>query len=64
MAIALNAAFFVNAAILVLSATVFHIHGQDVRSIEAAYRLLPTFLGKAAPILFGIALLAPDRARP
>ncbi len=57
VAIALNAAFFVNAAILVLSATVFHLHGQDVRSIEAAYRLLPTFLGKAAPILFGIALL-------
>jgi manganese transport protein len=57
VAIALNAAFFVNAAILVLSATVFRLHGKDVRSIEEAYRLLPEFLGSAAPILFGIALL-------
>jgi manganese transport protein len=56
-AIALNAAFFVNAAILVLSAAVFHQHGQHVAGIEEAYRLLPTFLGSAAPILFGIALL-------
>jgi len=57
VAIALNLAFFVNAAILVLSATVFGRHGHDVRSIEEAYRLLPRFLGSAAPILFGIALL-------
>jgi manganese transport protein len=56
-AIALNAAFFVNAAILVLSAAVFHEHGQHVASIEEAHRLLPSFLGRAAPILFGIALL-------
>jgi manganese transport protein len=57
VAIALNAAFFVNAAILVLSATVFGLHGRDVQSIEEAYWLLPRFLGKVAPILFGIALL-------
>ncbi len=56
-AIALNAAFFVNAAILILSATVFHAHNQDVTSIEEAHRLLPSFLGGAAPVLFGIALL-------
>ncbi len=63
-AIALNAAFFVNAAILVLSAAVFHRHGQEVASIEEAHRLLPSFLkfeipglGPAAPLLFGIALL-------
>jgi manganese transport protein len=56
-AIALNAAFFVNAAILVLSAAVFHAHGEVVASIEEAHRLLPSFLGRAAPILFGIALL-------
>ena len=56
-AVALNAAFFVNAAILVLSASVFHRNGQEVASIEEAHRLLPSFLGSAAPILFGIALL-------
>ncbi len=56
-AIALNAAFFVNAAILVLSAAVFHRAGREVASIEEAYKLLPAFLGAGAPILFGIALL-------
>src|SRR4051812_9679683 len=56
-AVALNAAFFVNAAILVLSAAVFHRHRVDVASIEGAYKLLPSFLGTAAPILFGVALL-------
>ena len=56
-AIALNAAFFVNAAILVLSAAVFHRNGVEVASIEQAYKLLPDFLGSSAPILFGIALL-------
>lgn len=55
--IALNLAFFVNAAILVLSAAVFHRHGMEVASIEEAHRLLPSFLGQGAPILFGIALL-------
>jgi manganese transport protein len=56
-AIALNAAFFVNAAILVLSAAVFHRHGLEVATIERAHELLPSFLGKAAPVLFAIALL-------
>ena len=55
--IALNAAFFVNMAILVVSAAVFYRHGVKVASIEKAYELLPSFLGQAAPILFGIALL-------
>ncbi len=56
-AIALNVAFFVNAAILIVSAAVFWRHGLDVTSIEEAHKLLPSFLGKGAPILFGIALL-------
>ncbi len=56
-AIALNVAFLVNSAILVLSAAVFHRNGVEVASIEEAHRLLPSFLGAAAPILFGIALL-------
>jgi manganese transport protein len=56
-ALALNLAFFVNAAILIVSAAVFHRNGIEVASIEEAYKLLPAFLGSAAPILFGIALL-------
>jgi manganese transport protein len=57
-AVALNAAFFVNAAILVLAAATFYRNGEMVDSIEEAHRLLPTFLGPMAPILFGVALLA------
>jgi manganese transport protein len=56
-AIALNAAFFVNSAILIVSAAVFYRAGVEVTSIEQAHELLPSFLGRAAPILFGIALL-------
>jgi manganese transport protein len=56
-AVALNLAFFVNAAILVLSAAVFHRHHVEVATIQEAHKLLPSFLGRAAPILFGIALL-------
>ena len=36
---------------------VFARNSVEVASIEKAYELLPSFLGAAAPILFGIALL-------
>src|SRR5262245_33967064 len=36
--VALNAAFFVNAAILVLSAAVFHRHGMEVATIQEAHK--------------------------
>ncbi len=55
-ALALNVAFLVNAAILVLSASVFH-GKAEVASIEKAHELLPMFLGPVAPILFAVALL-------
>jgi manganese transport protein len=58
-AIALNAAFFVNAAILVLAAAVFYRHGIVVTEIQQAHMLLEQLLGThAAPIAFGLALLA------
>jgi len=58
-AIALNLAFFVNAAILVLAATVFFKTGRtDVASIKEAYRLLPMLGTDLAPKLFAIALIA------
>ncbi len=58
--IALNLAFFVNAAILILAATAFFKTGRtDVAEIKVAHELLPSFLGtKLAPILFAIALIA------
>ena len=58
--IALNLAFFVNAAILVLAATVFFKAGKtDVAEIKDAHELLAPMLGTAiAPILFAIALIA------
>ena len=58
--VALNAAFFVNAAILVLAAAVFFKTGHsNVASIVDAHALLAPLLGsKFAPIAFGIALLA------
>lgn len=58
--IALNAAFFVNAAILVLAASVFFSTGNtQVAKIEDAHQLLAPLLGsKIAPLLFAIALIA------
>lgn len=59
-AIALNIAFLVNAAILVLAATVFFNSGRtDVAELKEAHRLLDDFLGtRWAPILFAVALIA------
>jgi manganese transport protein len=58
-AIALNAAFFVNAAILILAATAFYKTGNtQVAKIEDAHQLLSPLLGKLAPVLFAIALIA------
>lgn len=59
-AIALNIAFLVNAAILILAATVFHYSGRtEVAELKEAHHLLDTLLGsKLAPILFAVALIA------
>src|SRR5258706_1176604 len=58
--VALNLAFFVNAAILVMAASVFYRNGFfQVAEIQDAYHLLEPILGAAiAPIAFAIALLA------
>lgn len=57
--LALNIAFLVNAAILILAATVFFKTGNShVAEIKEAHRLLPGFIGKFAPVLFAIALIA------
>jgi manganese transport protein len=59
-AIALNLAFFVNAAILILAAATFYRNGMfEVAEIQDAHRFLQPILGtKWAPILFAVALIA------
>jgi manganese transport protein len=58
--VALNLAFFINAAILVMAASVFYRNGYfQVAEIQDAHRLLEPIVGAAiAPIAFAIALLA------
>ena len=58
--LALNLAFFVNAAILILAAATFYKNGLfEVAEIQDAHRLLEPMLGTQwAPILFAIALIA------
>jgi manganese transport protein len=58
--IALNLAFFVNAAILILAAATFYKNGMfEVAEIQDAHRLLEPLLGTYwAPLLFALALIA------
>lgn len=57
--IALNLAFFVNAAILILAASAFFGRGyHEVAEIQDAHKLLTNIFGKLAPALFAIALIA------
>jgi manganese transport protein len=58
--IALNLAFFVNAAILILAAATFYKVGMhEVAEIQDAHKFLQPLLGtKWAPILFAVALIA------
>ena len=58
--IALTLALFINAAILIVSAAVFHNAGMtQVAEISDAYHLLTPLLGTTiASVLFGVALLA------
>lgn len=57
--IALNLAFVVNAAILILAASAFFKNGYfKVAEIQDAHKLLGHIFGKLAPTLFAIALIA------
>ncbi|MFN8139706.1 MAG: Nramp family divalent metal transporter [Fimbriimonadales bacterium] len=56
--IALSLAFFVNAAILILSASVFGKDNIVVENMQDAYHLLSPALGGMAATLFAVALLA------
>jgi manganese transport protein len=56
--VALNGAFFVNAAILIMSAAVFSGGRLENYSLEAAHQTLTPLLGPLAGAIFAIALLA------
>ncbi len=57
--VALNLAFFVNAAILILAAAAFYRNGlHEVAEIQDAHKLLENIFGSIAPALFAIALIA------
>jgi manganese transport protein len=58
--VALTAALFINAAILIVAAATFHAQGRnDVAEIQDAYKLLTPMLGATwASTLFAVALLA------
>jgi manganese transport protein len=56
--VALNGAFFVNAAILAMSAAVFSGNRLNDYSLEAAHQTLTPLLGSLAGVAFAVALLA------
>jgi manganese transport protein len=62
-AIALNAAFFVNAAILIVSAAAFYSHGIEVTELKQAHSLLSPLLGTTlAGVAFAVALVCAGQA--
>jgi manganese transport protein len=56
--LAMNGAWLINSAMLIMAAAVFFGHGLAVYSIEAAHQTLGPLLGKFAGIAFAVALLA------
>src|SRR6185503_9973004 len=57
--LALSFAFFINAAILIVSAAAFHTRGHTgVAEIQDAYKLLTPLVGAGASAVFALALLA------
>ncbi|WP_288222363.1 Nramp family divalent metal transporter [uncultured Clostridium sp.] len=56
--VAMNIAFIVNAAMVVVSASVFFSRGMVVESIEQAHKSLEPLLGSLSSAAFGAALLA------
>lgn len=57
--VAMGLAGFVNAAMLIMAASTFNVHGlTGIGSIEEAYKTLEPLLGAAASAVFAISLLA------
>ena len=56
--VAMNVAWVINSAMVILSAAVFYAHGAPVQSIQDAHATLRPLVGDLSSLLFGIALLA------
>jgi len=56
--VAMNIAFVINAAMVIVSAAAFHSRGIEVVSIEQAHQTLAPLLGPLSSAAFGAALLA------
>lgn len=56
--VAMNIAFVINAAMVIVSASVFHSKGIEIVSIEQAHQTLAPLLGSLSSLAFGVALLA------
>lgn len=56
--IAMNIAFIVNAAMVIVSASVFYKNGLNVDTVEQAHKSLEPLVGSLSSGMFGIALLA------
>jgi len=56
--VAMNVAWVINSAMVIMSAAVFHSHGVAVDSIEQAHQTLRPLLGQLSSVLFAVALLA------
>ncbi len=56
--LAMNGAFLINSAMVIMAAAVFFHVGADISGIEDAHATLGPLLGSLAPAAFGIALLA------
>jgi len=56
--LAMNMAFIVNSAMVIVSAAIFNGNGLDIDSIEVAYITLQPLMGNMAAGAFGLALLA------
>jgi len=55
---AMNGAWLVNSAMIIMSAAVFFRHGVAVTTIEQAHQTLAPLVGQASSVVFAIALLA------
>ncbi|MGO8705228.1 MAG: Nramp family divalent metal transporter [Candidatus Brocadiia bacterium] len=59
VAVAMGVAGLVNAAMLIMAAATFHIHGHsDLATIEEAHSTLAPLLGSAASVVFAVSLVA------
>lgn len=56
--VAMNAAFLINAAMVIVSAATFYSRGMAVDSIEVAHKTLAPLLGPLSSVAFAAALLA------